>query len=741
MRSHSGQYHAPSSSSQPRPLGPTPYDHHAHQRSRSHAHQAPPTAPRILPPGAVPPQPMINIQQLPPPQVVAAAAAGNSPAILPNLLSWQMSQSFNTYPWRMQAAGVPFFTFPATPPSYIPANSYPYTFAPLPAAPFSINPIQPVPTTVQVPPYNGLSVVVSQVTTVDANALPLNVANQTGVVGQGYPATAAGVGSQRVIDHDLQAVAVTIGGDGNQVLHVIRPQNSAHSTDHHVRGYHHHYGPSALPPALIHTHHHHQHTQSHISQLSLPTSAAAAHPFSFDAAHSQIGHSDPSQAARLANLHSQGLSSRQQPRLVPGNDSFSEGVRGRSSEGIWDELPGPSGLNRHPQQEARSDSSSRDSTPDVPNFGLLSPDEDDDGNSAHVAMVSISPPLFDDVTEGGSSEQDDSSFDHTPHDISSDASSSNSALHTLADAAAILANSPDSAETPPSSTTSSAPSLSRALRVPVLINISDSESDSRLSPSSIIDLTNSPSANNPRNHHPPPPAIPAPTNPYNYNVIVSGENARSSSQSVGIRSSSHHHEPAAGIHGDGHISAVLVPVIHHWNSPNEQGLHPIQPFVPADQVGMVQAAPVAMDDTMATQHVVRPTPANLNSEVTPVPVGYPIPEYPTPAPIASWTPEVNDIYFVHTHVYSGTSLIRTPMGQKKCHCLCIHLSMILFETHTHTHTHSQAHAVQPSLLYPPPPPPPSQAVAAAPTAPPPGLATAQPRNDFWNTVIVRPVEH
>ena len=63
--------------------------------------------------------------------------------ILPHLLSWQTSQSFNTYPWRVQN-NVPFFTFPSTPPQYLPAHSYPYTFAPLPAAPFSISPMQPV---------------------------------------------------------------------------------------------------------------------------------------------------------------------------------------------------------------------------------------------------------------------------------------------------------------------------------------------------------------------------------------------------------------------------------------------------------------------------------------------------------------------------------------------------------------------------------------------------------------------
>lgn len=76
-----------------------------------------------------------------------------------------MSQSLNGYPWRVQAGNVPFFTFPSTPPSFLPANSYPYTFAPVP--PFSINQIAQVPTTaVPVPSYAGIAV--PQATGVDS---------------------------------------------------------------------------------------------------------------------------------------------------------------------------------------------------------------------------------------------------------------------------------------------------------------------------------------------------------------------------------------------------------------------------------------------------------------------------------------------------------------------------------------------------------------------------------------------
>lgn len=76
-----------------------------------------------------------------------------------------MSQSLNGYPWRVQTGNVPFFTFPSTPPSFLPANHYPYTFAPAP--PFSINQIAQVPTTaVPVPSYAGIAV--PQATGVDS---------------------------------------------------------------------------------------------------------------------------------------------------------------------------------------------------------------------------------------------------------------------------------------------------------------------------------------------------------------------------------------------------------------------------------------------------------------------------------------------------------------------------------------------------------------------------------------------
>ena len=713
--SHSSHHHPPSSSSsssssasQSRPLGSAPHDHHTHPyaRPRVHLHQATPTAMPNAPPTAPPPppQPLINIQPLPPHQVVAAAAAGSSPAILPNLLSWQMSQSFNTYPWRMQATGVPFFTFPSTPPSFIPANSYPYTFAPLPAAPFSISPMQPVPTTVHMPSYNGLSVVVPQVTTVDAaSAVPLN-ANQGNVVTQGYAvaaapnAAAAAVPSQPVMDRELQAVAVTIGGEGNQVLHVIQPRNSSRvlpPTDHPLHAYHQNLGLSTAPPALIPTDHHHTPQQPQQPPLHPQSSVASSSaPYVFDMTPSQTGNGSdiPPQNQRSAHSlptahHSGSLQSR-----MSGSGSYTPVLPPVQPSSMWDEIPGPSGLVQVAQPADLQSGSSRDSTPEAPNFSLFSPGEDSD--TSHLPEIPVSPaPLFDESSGILSSDAEESSAENTPHNLSTDSSSS-SALHTLADAAAILADSPNAGGPQSSSLVSASSSgqsnpLGQPVRVPVLINISDSESDAHLSPSSIIDLTQSPTLAT--RHHPP---SHSQGDPYNYGVMDSNtappppppQAPAAAQQSAHLAAPLHQEPPPPppGIHGDNHISAVLVPVIHHWSGNNDQGLHPIQPFISGEQVGVVQAAAVPVEEPPTHVH---PTPANLTSDVGPVPIpqaGYPIHEYPGQR---NWPQEMQ----------------------------------------------AQGHsAVQRTLLYPPPPPPPQQQQASV---------GNPPQGDFWDTVIVRTQSH
>lgn len=603
---------------------------------------------------------------------VVAAAAGSSPAILPNLLSWQMSQSFNTYPWRMQATGVPFFTFPSTPPSFIPANSYPYTFAPLPAAPFSISPMQPVPSSVHMPSYNGLSVMVPQVTTVDTNA-PLNP-NQGNVMTQGYAVAAptAAVPSQPVLDRELQAVAVTLSGEGNPVLHVLQPHTTPRP-DHQMHQYHQSMAQQAplnmapaAPPALIPT----EHPPPPPPPPPQPPTNTTT-PYAYEVVPQPV---QGSEHLPTANPHSQ---SSQHIHQI--NSSLDSSVHDNSlttypplpivnlddSRVMWADVPGPSGLNRTPPAQPDSDSS-RDSTPEVPSIPSFSADEDSDSSdNLQTPDLSVSPAMFDESNSLLSSDPDDSSANPTPRDSSTDSSTA-SALHTLADAAAILADSPTPTD---SSTVTTQHSTGQPMRLPVLINISDSDTDSHLSPSSIIDLTNSPTTSS--SH----PASSSHSNSYDYGVTASASD--SSAQNVlSSRPATHHQEPPPAVHSDNRISAVLVPVIHQWNNTNEhQGLHPIQHYVPSDQVGVVQTAPVGVDDVT---HMVHPS-ASLNSEapvVGPVQIQqpYPVQEYSNrSAAVASWPAELP----------------------------------------------APAHAVQRTLLYPPP----QQTVSNA------------PHGDFWDTVI------
>lgn len=111
--------------------------------------------------GNIPAEPAIRIMGIQP------QPNSNGPAIVSNILSWQISQSFPTFPWRMHAAntGVPFFTIPATPPQFLPAHSYPYTFAPMPGAPFSISPLS---NPIAVPSYTTIPVPPSQIAPMDA---------------------------------------------------------------------------------------------------------------------------------------------------------------------------------------------------------------------------------------------------------------------------------------------------------------------------------------------------------------------------------------------------------------------------------------------------------------------------------------------------------------------------------------------------------------------------------------------
>ena len=149
----------------PGPPGAAPghMTHHHHHVHHRHMHPRHPTM-TLVTPGPTPHLQQQTQSHLLPPQM-HPEPSDQSGIVHPRILSWQMSQSLNGYPWRVQTGNVPFFTFPSTPPSFLPSSSYPYTFAPAP--PFSINQIARVPTTaVPVPSYAGIAV--PQVTGVDS---------------------------------------------------------------------------------------------------------------------------------------------------------------------------------------------------------------------------------------------------------------------------------------------------------------------------------------------------------------------------------------------------------------------------------------------------------------------------------------------------------------------------------------------------------------------------------------------
>lgn len=117
-----------------------------------------------------------------------------------------MSRSLSAYPWRVQHDNVPFFTFPSTPPSFLAANHYPYTFAP----PISINQIAPGPAG-PVPSYAGIAV--PNVTGVDAVV--------SGPVGTTFPVAAltslTEIPPEQLHNVPPGAVAVTIAGGNHPV--------------------------------------------------------------------------------------------------------------------------------------------------------------------------------------------------------------------------------------------------------------------------------------------------------------------------------------------------------------------------------------------------------------------------------------------------------------------------------------------------------------------------------------------
>ena len=533
----------------------------------------------------------------------------------------------------MQTGGVPFFTFPSTPPSYIPANSYPYTFA---APPFSISPIQPgaATATVAVPSYTGIAV--PQVTAVEPivtlNSAP--VLAGAGVVHAAqaptYPVAAAaaaaaaiqGSGEAQIQNVALTnhanpgaatAVAVGINGATVNVIQqpVIQP-TPAHEGSNS--------GGIMVPavsaaPAGIHASGHdlavihtlgptHQHFQTNSSlHAARPTIQHVAHapaaliqtaihandePGSRGHHHAPHVHLVHSSLASVANIESRTASAAGPSSVSSGrqrNESsiFVNSHQSRSSAYV--SLPSsststpthsPSSSNsrfaltprvaRPPSPSSGDESDSSTSSLGenfsmfypVPSYSPLTSDSDGLESPDHL---SESPNPFSgrestDILSDGSNNMSEQS------DSEGESSSDSSALHTLANAAVILADSPtdeiDSGSSQPGPSHSGGGG--EPLRLPVLINISGSDSEqSRVdTPTSVIDLTTSPTTSTPSaslsNSPPGNGTGSTSSNRVSRNLQSSLENAASASRGDGHHIPQAHHAIA---------TPLLLPVIQH----------------------------------------------------------------------------------------------------------------------------------------------------------------------------------
>lgn len=517
---------------------------------------------------------------------------------------------------------MPFFTFPSTPPQFLPSNSYPYTFAPVPAAPFSINPMQPVP-----------GIAVPQV----AGDLAAGAAGPSFAVAAAIPAP-VGEGDQ------LPAVAVTIAGaiaahpdahvSGNPLslnMNVIQQSTSGRmGPDSGIHGQfqggHHH-----IPPALI---------QARIARRTHPNLAVAADqeenrytgpvsrhtvppPFTADA-HTLLDHTRGAEVhivPRSVPLLSTSSTDNSDNLPSSSRNPFSSSQRNEVSN-VWDDSPGPS----HPPNAAvfyhrtHSDSSSdseEDSSPLQVQLGSFSPLSGlspltSDSDTPSTPLLD-SPTLF--QQNSNSSPESNSTLSSDQEGVSPSQSDNESvgnlALHTLANAAAILSDTHtplDSNEAGPS--TPYRPNRfpqSGPLRLPVLINISDSDGESQIAtPPSVIDLTHSPHSTSPQSH-----------------------NTSSTDTSLGQREATTH---PVGSETTSNSVPVLVPVIHSRRVSNSGrttetithpglGRHPnVPPYITEGGAVAVQ------------HHVTNISPANLAGQ----PQSYPPDFANTTVPVLGW---------------------------------------------------------------------------------------------------------
>lgn len=474
----------------------------------------------------------------------------------------------------MQTGGVPFFTFPSTPPSYIPANSYPYTFAPLPAPPFSISPIQPgaATATVAVPSYTGIAV--PQVTAVE----PIVTLNSAPALAAGvvhaaqaptYPVAAAAIqslgdpGEAHIHNVALTshanpgaptAVAVGINGATVNVIQqpVIQPTQAHEGSN--SRGI---MVPavSAAPGAIhapghdlavIHTlgpTHQHFQTTSNLHAAARPTIQHVAHAPAAALIQTAIQANDDSGSrghphaqhihlvhpslANVADVGSQTASVAEPPSLSSerqrNESSIFVNSHHRSRSSAYVSLPSSS--TSTPTHSPSSSSNSR-LTIEPRVARVPSPSSGDESDSStsslsdNFSTVFYPVPSYSPLTSDSDGLESPDHLSDSPNpfsgresaDILSDGSNnmseqsdseseSTSALHTLANAAAVILADAPSNETD-SASSQPGPSHSvdgEPLRLPVLINISGSENEqSRVdTPSSVIDLTTSPTTSTP----------------------------------------------------------------------------------------------------------------------------------------------------------------------------------------------------------------------------------------------------
>ena len=362
------------------------------------------------------------------------------PGVVQSIFSWQISQNL---PWRMQAAGpgVPFFTIPATPPQFLSAHSYPYTFAPLPAAPF----IQPG--TIPVPHVAALDPSVST---------------------QNYPGTFAAAPIAAATIVPPLATSLPEGGSAFNTPRVPASHNAVISVIH--QPVHHQ---QQIP-------HHSRDRESEESSVNLDDLSFVVptpiHPLAVDryaVPSSSYSHQSIQDPVATLHISNRDLEESSNPSSPANSFSSSESS---SPLHLW-ENPAFSSSAQHSQLSADFSSPSS-----FGRFPLFSPSDSEvpstpssiDSPDAVLVSSRDSP-----ISLSSSSQSGPDSLDGMP-------ASDPSALHTLASAAALLARGASSnAASHEHSTDSPAP-----LRLPVLINVQSSTSEAS-GPPSVVHNSNS----------------------------------------------------------------------------------------------------------------------------------------------------------------------------------------------------------------------------------------------------------